>query len=102
MTSLDALVEEISTLAAELIRVPSRAGRDEAAPVADVVAAWCARNRLEYRLLRADDGHPVGLCLSVTSGRPGPLLCLDACLDTAPFGDEGAWTHPPTAAVIRD
>jgi succinyl-diaminopimelate desuccinylase len=27
---------------------------------------------------------------------------LDACLDTAPFGDEHAWTHPPTSAVIED
>jgi succinyl-diaminopimelate desuccinylase len=25
---------------------------------------------------------------------------LDACLDTAPFGDETAWTYPPTSGEI--
>jgi succinyl-diaminopimelate desuccinylase len=27
---------------------------------------------------------------------------LDACLDTAPFGDEAAWTYPPTSGEIVD
>ena len=27
---------------------------------------------------------------------------LDTCLDTAPFGDERAWAHPPTSAHIAD
>jgi succinyl-diaminopimelate desuccinylase len=27
---------------------------------------------------------------------------LDACLDTAPFGDETAWTYPPTSATVAD
>lgn len=27
---------------------------------------------------------------------------LDACLDTAPFGDEGRWTHPPASAIVED
>src|SRR5262249_17056371 len=27
---------------------------------------------------------------------------LDACLDTAPFGDEAAWAHPPTSGEIAD
>ena len=25
---------------------------------------------------------------------------LDACLDTAPFGDEAAWTYPPASGQI--
>ena len=36
----------------------------------------------------------------ITGGRAGPRYVLDACLDTAPFGDEAAWTHPPTSGVI--
>jgi len=32
--------------------------------------------------------------------RPGPRYVLDACLDTAPFGDEAAWTYPPTSGAI--
>jgi succinyl-diaminopimelate desuccinylase len=27
---------------------------------------------------------------------------LDACLDTAPFGDPSLWRHPPTSGVIED
>lgn len=27
---------------------------------------------------------------------------LDACLDTAPFGDETVWTYPPTSGEIVD
>ncbi|MGH3601451.1 MAG: M20/M25/M40 family metallo-hydrolase, partial [Pseudonocardiaceae bacterium] len=29
-------------------------------------------------------------------------MVLDACLDSAPFGDETTWTHPPTSGVIKD
>jgi succinyl-diaminopimelate desuccinylase len=38
----------------------------------------------------------------VTGAGPGPRYVLDACLDTAPFGDESAWRRPPTSAVIAD
>jgi succinyl-diaminopimelate desuccinylase len=27
---------------------------------------------------------------------------LDACVDTAPFGNEAAWTHPPLSGAIED
>lgn len=36
----------------------------------------------------------------LTGGRPGLRYVLDACLDTAPFGDEAAWTYPPTSGEI--
>jgi succinyl-diaminopimelate desuccinylase len=42
----------------------------------------------------------VALTCDVPGGRPGPRFVLDACLDTAPFGDEAAWTYPPASGVI--
>jgi succinyl-diaminopimelate desuccinylase len=44
----------------------------------------------------------VALTCQVPGGRPGSRFVLDACLDTAPFGDEAAWTYPPASGVIAD
>jgi succinyl-diaminopimelate desuccinylase len=44
-------------------------------------------------------------CNSATRSRerrPALTYCLDACLDTAPFGDLIAWDHPPTEPHIVD
>ena len=42
----------------------------------------------------APHGATVALTCEVPGGRPAPRFVLDACLDTAPFGDEAAWTYP--------
>ncbi|WP_131748667.1 M20/M25/M40 family metallo-hydrolase [Frankia sp. Cppng1_Ct_nod] len=92
----------VTALAAELIRIPSRGGIDPYGPVLDRLAAWLAAHRLPVRQLHDPAGTPVGLVCELDAGRPGPRLVLDACVDTAPFGDENAWTHPPTSATVRD
>ena len=33
---------------------------------------------------------------------PVPRWVLDACVDTAPFGDLDRWAHPPTSGTIAD
>ena len=39
--------------------------------------------------------------MSVSSApEPGPILCLDACIDTAPFGDETRWSKPPASGQV--
>ena len=38
----------------------------------------------------------------ITGSQPGPRYVLDACLDTAPFGDEAAWTHQPVSGEIDE
>ncbi|MFF0467540.1 M20 family metallopeptidase [Micromonospora zamorensis] len=40
--------------------------------------------------------------MEIAGARPGPRYVLDACLDTAPFGDEAAWKHPPASAAAVD
>ncbi len=86
-------------LARELIRIPSRAGADPCGPVLDAMSAWLVGQGLMPRLLTGPGGEAVALVCEVGSGR-GPRYVLDACLDTAPFGDEAAWTHPPLSGQI--
>jgi len=49
---------------------------------------------LACRRLAGADGATVALTCEVHGGGRGPRYVLDACLDTAPFGDEAAWTYP--------
>ena len=63
--------------------------------------AWLRRHQLQPRLL-LDDSRPVGLVCDVVGDQPGPHLVLDACMDTAPFGDENAWARSPTSGAVAD
>ncbi|MEV6777847.1 M20 family metallopeptidase [Streptomyces syringium] len=89
-------------LAQELIRLPSRGGIDDYGPVLGVLEGWLTSQGLSHRRLHDDTGALVGLVVEVVGGRPGPWWALDACMDTAPFGDERAWSFPPTAGDVVD
>ena len=93
--------ESVIALTRELVAIPSRGGLDPYEPVLDHVGAWLTQRGLPVTVLK-DGTNPVGLTCEITGGRPGPRWVLDACLDTAPFGDVNAWTHPPTSAIIDD
>ena|SRR2546425_514991 len=92
-------IEGIVELARDLIRIPTRAGIDPPAPILDFVTEWCRARDLPHARLE-QNGRSVGISSHLPSGTTGPVLCLDACVDTAPFGEEAKWTHPPTAAVV--
>ncbi|MBT8224032.1 MAG: M20/M25/M40 family metallo-hydrolase [Dactylosporangium sp.] len=92
----------VLALAQDLVRLPSRAGIDPYELVLSHTEAWLAAHTLPSRRLLDTTGATVGLTCEVTGTRPGPRWVLDACLDTAPFGDEIAWTHPPTCGTIAD
>ena len=89
-------------LTGELVRVPSRGGIDPYDPVLETMAAWLGDHGLACRRLSGPGGAVVALTCDVAGGRPGPRYVLDACLDTAPFGDEAAWTYPPLSGEITD
>jgi succinyl-diaminopimelate desuccinylase len=89
-------------LAQDLVRLPSRGGIDDYGPVLDRVESWLRERDLPHRRLHGADAGPVGLLVEIEGGRPGPWWTLDACLDTAPFGDEDAWSFPPTAGDVVD
>lgn len=94
--------EGIAALAQALVRTPSQASVDPLDGVLEVLSDWFAGVRLPIRELRSGDGRTVGLTASVEGLHPGPMLCLDACLDTAPVGDLDSWTCDPFGGEIRD
>ena len=89
-------------LARDLVRIPSRGGIDPYGPVLECMAAWLEGHGLACRRLPGRGGSRVALACEVAGAGPGPRYVLDACLDTAPFGDESAWTYPPTSGEITD
>ncbi|MFF4507404.1 M20 family metallopeptidase [Streptomyces sp. NPDC001401] len=93
---------EVIELAQALIRRPSRAGIDDYGPVLAVLEDWLDARDLPCRRLYDDAGRPVALLVEVAGGRPGPWWALDACVDTAPYGDEGAWSFPPDCGDVVD
>jgi len=92
----------VVTMAQRLVQTPSRGGIDPYDPVIDLVMSWLAENRLTARRLQGTGAIAVGLACDVPGGHPGPRYVLDACLDTAPFGDPSRWRHPPTSGLIED
>lgn len=94
--------DSVLELARALIRIPSRGGVDSYEPVLATLTAWLDSHHLPVTTLRDPSGAVVGLTCEVVGQHLGPRWVLDACLDTAVFGDESAWTHPPTSAAIAD
>ncbi|MEV7778812.1 M20/M25/M40 family metallo-hydrolase [Kitasatospora sp. NPDC088351] len=92
----------VTALAQELIRLPSRAGVDDYGPVLAVLERWLGARDLPHRRLHDERGDLVGLLVEIEGGRPGRWWVLDACVDTASFGDEDAWSFAPTSGEIRD
>jgi succinyl-diaminopimelate desuccinylase len=93
-------VESIVELAKVLIAIPSQGGIDAPDAIIEATGQWLAEHRLEPSILRNVDGDPVGVSVDVVSGL-GPRYCLNACLDTAPFGDRSAWSDAPTAGAVQ-
>lgn len=92
--------DAVVKLAQDLVRIPSRGGIDPYDPVLDYMASWLARHGLPCQRLAGAGGTTVALTCEITGAAPGPRYVLDACLDTAPFGDEDAWTYPPASGEI--
>jgi succinyl-diaminopimelate desuccinylase len=94
--------DSIINLTKDLVRIPSRAGIDPMENIQDFLKGWLLEKGIPAHPLFDPEGNQIGLYLHVTSKNPGPAICLNACLDTAPFGDEEQWKYPPTSARIED
>ncbi|MEV7383875.1 M20/M25/M40 family metallo-hydrolase [Streptomyces lydicus] len=92
----------VTALAADLIRIHSRGGIDDYEPVLAAIEDWLKPRGLRHGRLHSPDGKAVAILIEVTGDRPGPVWGLDACLDTAPFGDETAWSFSPTAGDVSN
>lgn len=94
-------VDSIVQLASRLVATPSCAGIDAPDAVLEVARSWLAENGLRPRLLRDGEGRSVAVLVEIDGREPGPVLCLDACIDSAPAGDPEQWTEPPFAGVVQ-
>lgn len=95
-------LDSIVALASRLVMIPSCAGIDSPGAVLAVARDWLQENGLEPRLLNDGEGRPVAAVVEIAGATPGPVLCLDACIDTAPAGDPGQWSAPPFSGAVRD
>jgi succinyl-diaminopimelate desuccinylase len=98
----DADHQSVIELVRRLVQTPSRGGIDPYEPMLELVEGWLQDRGLRPWWLRDDDGKPVGLACDVDGAQPGPCYVLDACVDTAPFGQEQVWRYPPASGVIVD
>jgi succinyl-diaminopimelate desuccinylase len=99
----DADQASVISLTQELVIIPSRGGLDSCEPIIDWVSQWLAKNNLlSRRLYDMKTGRVVALVCDIIGNQPGPHYVLDACLDTAPYGDPASWKHVPTSGVIED
>lgn len=93
--SLSRPLSPVQQLCRDLVRIPSPSG--EEGPIAAFVADRMAA--LGFQVER----DPLGTVLGRREGHaPGPVLLLDAHLDTVPPGDQGGWRHGPHAADIAE
>jgi succinyl-diaminopimelate desuccinylase len=95
---LDSIVE----LASCLVAAPSCGGIDAPDAVLGIAEGWLAAHGLAPRLLRDGAGKPVAVLVEIAGASSGPVLCLDACIDTAPAGDIDQWSEPPFSGLLRD
>jgi succinyl-diaminopimelate desuccinylase len=93
--------KSIVEFARSLVAIPSQGGIDPPGDIIEAVAGWLAEHDLPPTVL-SSDGAPLGVSVDIVGSGAGPRYVLNACLDTAPFGDLGAWSLPPTAAAVRD
>ncbi|KAA2252724.1 M20 family metallopeptidase [Solihabitans fulvus] len=91
--------DSVLDLTRALIRIPSRGGIDPYDPIITLLSTWMSEHDLPVNVVHDATGAAVGLTSEVSGAVPGPLWVLDACLDSAPFGDENAWTHSPTSGI---
>lgn len=97
----DAPVDSIVALASRLVATPSCGGIDAPDAVLAMAHAWLHENGLKPQLLRDGAGCAVAVLVEIVATAPGPLLCLDACIDTAPAGDTTQWSVPPFSGAVR-
>lgn len=94
-------IESVIALSQSLIRIPSQTGKDSPIGVLNLVRQWCVGHALAFREI-SSRGKNVGILITIDSGIPGPAVCLNAPIDTAPVGSMDLWSVPPFDGVIRD
>lgn len=95
-------IDSIVQLASRLVATPSCGGTHSPQPVLALIQSWLANNGLAPRRLDDPSGKPAAVLVEIAGEASGPVLCLDACIDTAPAGDPDQWSMPPFSGAVRD
>lgn len=99
----DADQASVISLIQDLVRIPTRGGIDSYDDIIEYMTRWLENRGLPCRQLHDEaTGRTVALVSGIRGQHPGPQYVLDACLDTAPFGDVDAWRYPPTSGTIEE
>lgn len=96
---LEVPTSSIIALLGDLVRIPSRGGIDAYDDVLEAIASWLASKRLPHEFVVDPGRGRLGLWGRIEGQASGPCYLLNATVDTAPFGDESAWLHPPLSAA---
>ncbi len=94
-------IDSIVGLASRLVATPSCGGIDPPDAILKLVFSWLGDNRLKPRLLHDPEGKPVAVTVEISGAKPGPVICLDACIDTAPAGDTAQWRASPFSGAVE-
>lgn len=97
----DEITNRIVNLASSLVQIPSRGDQDSVSKIINFISNWMSNHGLLVNNLYDKKGEMVGVYSVLNSSVQGPILCLNACLDTAPFGDESRWKFPPISGKIN-
>lgn len=102
MTDNTGKASHIVAFAQALVRTPSRAQEDDPAKIVSVISEWANDNGLSFNKMFDDNGKALGGYFHYSSGKPGPSICLDACIDTCSFGAIDSWQDSPTSGKIEN
>lgn len=95
--------QSVTTLTQELVQIPTRAGIDPYDRIIEYISRWLNGQGLSTSLLTdKETSSVVGLVCDINGQHAGPRYVLDACLDTAPFGELSVWRHPPTSGAVEN
>jgi len=95
------VTESIVQLIVRLVRTPSRAGIDHYEPIVALLEEWLTHHGMASVRMYDRDAL-VGLRCDLGDERRGPRYVLDACMDTAPFGDPSLWRLEPASGAIHN
>ncbi|MBL8447876.1 MAG: M20 family metallopeptidase, partial [Zoogloeaceae bacterium] len=102
MPVINETLDSIIDLLGKLVSRPSQGGIDSPLPLLNVISNWLDGQGVAHHWLRGDNGTPLGVWGEIKGQRSGPTYLLNACADTAPFGERGAWRHPPDRPTIEN
>ena len=99
---MDNQINSIVKLAQKLIEIPSQAEIDSCDPILFFLKNWLQDKDLKSTLLVNDLQENLGLLITIPGNQAQETYCLNACIDTAPFGNLATWEMPPNSGALVD